>query len=253
MNIKSAMKETFNQMILQQTNYLKNLKKSELFITKREFDEVHIYLYYDELNQIVFYTYQIYDYISISTGDYEENDVDIYLNNKLFYTSIVDYFNYVNQDSANKEVVFDSLFSKVMNELYNINVLHICASNYYSDLDFNIKEVNKELGLNLKLKCNKFKSISKTDSKEVNELIKGMSIKTWFQQNDATEYSIPYMNPKTTFEDVYKRPHLADELISVYETAVREIVFDILSDVYEVDYVEIYNRWEDQFKFKQKK
>lgn len=239
------MKEVYQQMLDEQTNNLKNLKKSELFITKREFDEVHIHLYYNDLNQIVFYTYKNYDYLTNSFGDYKDNNVVIYLNNIKFDSSIVNFYKYVNQKHEFEEIVYDCLFSKTIKDLYDLNVLYIYVSDYYKELYFDIRNANKELGMKLKLKCNKFKSIIKTDSKIERELIKMMSIKTWFEQNNPTEFSIPDMNPNTTFEEVYRRPHLADELISVYETAVREIVFDIISDVYEVDYEEIYDRFYD--------
>jgi len=248
MKTNSTMEETYNQMIDLQTNNLNNLKKSELFITKSEFDEVHIQLYYDNLNQIVFYTYKNYDYITNSFGDYKNNNVVIYLNNKLFDSSIVGFYNYFNLYYEYAEIVYDRLFSKVIKDVYNLDVLYISVSNYYKDLDFNIRNANKELGLKLKLKCNTYKPMIIIDVKKYKELIKEMSIKTWFKQNDSTEYTIPDMNPKTTFKQVYNKPQDSYELIGVYETVVREMVFDVLSFAYDVNYEEIYIRWESQFK-----
>lgn len=84
-------------------------------------------------------------------------------------------------------------------------------------------------------------------SKNRNELkimvTKNTKVKDWYVEYNPTEFSLEYMNPEITFEQIYERPDLVYYLLNSGESVVRVKVFDILCELYNCEYNFIYLRW----------
>ena len=78
------------------------------------------------------------------------------------------------------------------------------------------------------------------------EIKKETKIKDYFIksfQEDQIGWFIDEMNPVITFEDVYNKASEVYSIINVFESEVREIIFEVISKVYNEHYDEIYYRW----------
>lgn len=75
--------------------------------------------------------------------------------------------------------------------------------------------------------------------------IKDMTIKEWYTKEYPTDELGPLLNHLTTFEELYEELPATYELMGVPDSLVRERVFNKLTEVMQVSYEEIYNKWLD--------
>lgn len=71
-------------------------------------------------------------------------------------------------------------------------------------------------------------------------------VKDWYIANFPTDDCGKHIRGSITFKDVYERLQTGEciyAFLGVYDSMVREIVFDRLSEVMNVDYDDIYNLW----------
>ena len=71
-------------------------------------------------------------------------------------------------------------------------------------------------------------------------------VRDWYIANFPTDDCGKRIRGSITFKDVYERLKTGEciySFLGVYDSMVREIVFDRLSEVMNVDYDDIYNLW----------
>lgn len=73
-------------------------------------------------------------------------------------------------------------------------------------------------------------------------------IKPWYEKAYPEEYTLPDLNPNVTFREVYENPSEICKMTGVYDSVVREVIFDETSRRAGVDYDDLYYRWLNDIK-----
>lgn len=133
-----------NEMnFLKKIQNLKRTNQLEMVLPFGSFNLIDIY--YNELNQIVFYT--------IAEGcnyefDFDEDDnyYLAYLNDSIFNSTL--YYNIIGKLTDK----FEELIRKHVRETFGVRIMGSYKVDYYKELSFDLKEANEILAMKLKLK-----------------------------------------------------------------------------------------------------
>ena len=72
--------------------------------------------------------------------------------------------------------------------------------------------------------------------------IKDFMIEKITDKDEYTQYVLDNISD-ATFQDVYDKPWDVYKILNVGESSVREFVFEVIAEIYNIDYDVIYYRW----------
>jgi len=108
------------------------------------------------------------------------------------------------------------------------------------------------------MKCNHNSEDEFNELEDLNEEMKQKyttdnNVKTWYKKEYPDDELGDEINPEVTFNDIYNQIGNIYKIINVNDSIVRERIFAKLSEIMNIDYDELYNKWlnEDEEDFEE--